>query len=218
MSYQNVRFFFYFSTYFLIQDVFTGVKDDLVDLRREIRRFANPRGLEKSEAVQSCAELGLKAYGEKVIDPNQGHNGDALKGECFVEDDFVLTCFSFDFEDGVYPEIKVSFRRKYTKSLLMFKLTASQMKILGILSSKVTQKFNVSYSAAKLCTDSKTIQVANFLHFLSDSKIAALSLNCRKTKSTVLLLDSFRERTKNFRIGKKKSFDLNRRRNSRSVD
>lgn len=61
------------------------------------------------------------------------------------------------------------------------------MKILSILSSKVTQKFNVSYSATKLCKDSKTIQVANFSHFLSDSKIAALSLNCRKTQSKVNL-------------------------------
>ena len=61
------------------------------------------------------------------------------------------------------------------------------MKILSILSSKITQKFNVSYSAAKFCKNSKTIQVANFAHFLSDSKIAALSLNCRKTHSKVKL-------------------------------
>ena len=91
----------------MFKDIFTDVREDLDDLAREVRRFGNPRGLDKSEAVQSCAELGPKAYGEKVIDPNQGHNGDALRGECFVEDDFVLTCFSFDFEDGVQPEIKV---------------------------------------------------------------------------------------------------------------
>lgn len=91
----------------MLKDIFTDVREDLDDLAREVRRFGNPRGLDKSEAVQSCAELGPKAYGEKVIDPNQGHNGDALRGECFVEDDFVLTCFSFDFEDGVQPEIKV---------------------------------------------------------------------------------------------------------------
>ena len=89
--------------------MFVGVKEDLVDLKRHIRRFANPNGAEKDEAVQSCAELGPKAYGQKVIDPNQGHNGDALIGECFVQDDFVLTCFSFDFEDGVHPEIKVAY-------------------------------------------------------------------------------------------------------------
>ena len=68
MPYQNVRQNLIYCPYLFLQDIFTDVQEDLDELHRKIRRFRNPSGLDKSEAVQSCAELGQKAFGEKVIE------------------------------------------------------------------------------------------------------------------------------------------------------